>query len=105
MRLWSIVFEFSIAPADYAEILQVIPLGLQSQNITIPVTIEEDTALESTEDFTVNITSTDEFVAIGEDTAQVFIVDNGELKVHKLCRDAKVDLVAMVFGLRPKGKY
>lgn len=48
------------------------------------MTIVEDTALEDTEDFTVNITSTDEFVTVGEDTTRVLIVDNGELKgIHK----------------------
>lgn len=70
-----------LAPADFSDILEVIPLSLECQNITIPVSIVDDLALENTEDFSVNITSTDEFVAIGQDTTQVFIVDNGEVEL------------------------
>lgn len=67
------------APADYNEILQVIPIGLESQNLSIPcVFIVDDLALENTEEFSVNITTTDDFVAIGQDTTQVFTLDTGQ---------------------------
>jgi hypothetical protein len=67
----------SLAPEDYTEILQVLSLDLESQNISVPVTIADDLALENMEVFTVNISSTDDFVAVGEDSTQVFISDSG----------------------------
>lgn len=73
------------APADYSEILLVIPIGLDSQNLSIPcASIVDDLALENTEEFSVNITTTDDFVAIGQDTTQVFILDNGQYKWHSV---------------------
>lgn len=81
----TLVFLYILAaPADYNEILQVIPIGLENGSISIPcVFIVDDLALENTEDFSVNITSTDQFVVIDEDTTQVFITDNGEYNVQR----------------------
>lgn len=67
------------APEDYNEVLQVIPIETGDDgDVTIPISIVDDQTSENTEFFTVNITSTDQSIVIGQGSTQVFILDNGQ---------------------------
>ena len=65
----------TIAPGDFEEVLEVIPIS----NATIPITINDDLLPESTEYFAVNISATDEAVTVLQAGTQVIILDNGEV--------------------------
>ena len=48
----------------------------------VSIDINDDFDVENTESFFVNITTTDDFVNLLNDSVQVFIVDNGKLQEH-----------------------
>lgn len=55
--------------------LEIFQNGIQ----TVSVDINDDSEVEDTESFFVNITTTDDYVNILVDSTQVFIEDNGKL--------------------------
>lgn len=55
--------------------LEIFQNGVQ----TVSIDINDDSELEDTESFFVNITTTDDYVNILIDSAQVLIGDNGKL--------------------------
>ena len=66
------------APSDYEGAVRVLEFsgnGVQ----TVSIDINDDSELEDTEFFFVNVSTTDDYVNILVDSAQVFIVDNGKL--------------------------
>ena len=71
-----ILFPNTLAPDDYEGLVRVLEFtGNGSQ--TVPISITDDTELEDIEFFTVNITTTDDYVEIIQRSTQVFIQDSG----------------------------
>lgn len=69
------------APSDYEGAVTVIEFtenGVQ----TVSIDINDDSELEDTEYFFVNISTTDDYVNVLVDSAQVFIGDNGETNIN-----------------------
>ena len=70
-----------IAPSDYEGVVRVLEFtenGVQ----TVSIDINDDSELEDTEYFFVNVTTTDNYVNVLVDSAQIFIGDNGKLHVN-----------------------
>lgn len=68
---------YCTAPSDYEGEIQVLEIfgnGVQ----TVSIDINDDSEVEDTESFFVNITTTDDYVNILIDSTQVLIGDNGE---------------------------
>ena len=60
---------------DYQDVRQNLTFTSEgSQSVSVPIL--DDTVLEDTESFRALLSSSDNFVLIGEDLADVFILDN-----------------------------
>lgn len=69
------------APSDYEGAVRVLEFS-QNGVQTVSVDVNDDSELEDTEYFFVNISTTDDYVNILVDSAQVFIGDNGETSLQ-----------------------
>ena len=71
------------APSDYEGEVQVLEIFGNGER-TVSIDINDDSEVEDTESFFVNITTTDDYVNILIDSTQVLIGDNGEpANTHK----------------------
>ena len=64
-----------IAAVDYLGTIRILTFTSEgSQTVSVPIL--DDTAVENTESFQALLSSSDDFVLIAEDLADVFILDN-----------------------------
>ena len=79
------------APFDYDGTVQIIEFSSSGMQFA-SIIIVNDTVVENTESFTVNITTTDDFITVGLASTEVFIIDDGKCIVENETVPAEVQL-------------
>ena len=79
------------APFDYDGTVQIIEFSSSGMQFA-SIIIVNDTVVENTESFTVNITTTDDFITVGLASTEVFIIDDGKCIVENETVPVEVQL-------------